>query len=170
LQIRETLNSSPILTVVITIGVIGAALFVALRFGLGGRGPKPPPLVKQYYFTTDDGSTFFADDKMKVPPFKRDDGQEAVRAHVFSSESDKTPFVGYLERFADEYRAQVEAADPQERLMLEGFDSPALEVKKPGEGNRWVGASRKQEFDRIRLVKDPHDSTKYARETWPNRE
>ncbi len=98
------------------------ALLIApwLIFGRGlmdqSRGPQIPT---QAYYSVDDGQTFFADDINLVPPFEKD-GKMAVRAHVFTCDGGKTPFVAYLERYTPEAKGKIEA-------MKEGADPAGME-------------------------------------------
>ena len=143
--IRETLNQNPSITTGATIGVILLALgFIVYQIVGVGDGVSA---VTEMYYTTDDGKTYFADDVNKVSPFDHN-GQEAVRAYVFSCDNKSTQFVAYLERMTPEAKKKLEesrakAADPSapggpggpggmemEFLMMEG-----MEVKKPGDAN-----------------------------------
>lgn len=96
MNIREPLQSKPAIGIGIAVsaGLLGV-LIVWLT--LGGREPARS-MAAQLYFTDDGGSTFFADDSAKIPPFDHQ-GKVAVQAVVFKCGS-KAPFVGYLLRYA----------------------------------------------------------------------
>jgi hypothetical protein len=157
--IRETLNQNPSITTGTTIGVIVLALaFIVYQLFSSGDGGST---VTQMYYTSDDGKTYFADEVTKAAPFDHD-GQQAVRAYVYSCEGSSTEFVAYLERLTAEGKKKLEDARAKsaaggsgnvdaQLLMLQS--TLALEVKKPGDA-KWVN-SNSPEGEKIRRVTCP---------------
>ena len=133
----------------ILLGVSGVIILVALIsiFRTLTYNPVQFVSIKKQFYTVDDGVTRFADDANKLVPFEHD-GQEAVLAHVFKTQSG-LEYVGWLERCSPKGIALIkkfeeQAAseqDPNIKMMLqENIQSVRYnerEVKKPGEG-KWV--------------------------------
>jgi hypothetical protein len=134
--LRETLNQKRGLTTTIaTILTVGAIGFLVMQIGSASGGDSSDV---QGYFSSDDGKTFFADSADKLPPFDHN-GQQAVRAHVFTCDDGKTLFVGYLSRYTADALAKLSSAkgtDDYERVAEQAF-AEGVEVKRPGDGE-WV--------------------------------
>ena len=96
------------------------------------------------FFSDDDGTTWFADDGKKLPPFEHN-GKEAVIARVYQQSKDNKPFVAYLEKYSDEAKKKLTAnhdKQPQKPGMVAAKETPmkttgGLLVKKPHQGE-WV--------------------------------
>ncbi len=97
------------------------------------------------FFSDDDGKTWFVDDASKIPPFDHE-GKVAYRAAVFKC-ADGTQFVGRLEKFSDEVKAQMEETirkNPSAAPVLQYTASMReIQVKLPGDPNwtKLVGSS-----------------------------
>jgi hypothetical protein len=109
------------------------------------------------YFTIDDGQTYFVDDFKKVPPFEVN-GSVALRAAVFTC-GDGTPFVGFVEKFNPEAKAQMEGVLKDYKPSL--YDPPPFVfmgnmglVKKRGE-SEWVPLINRTAADQITNVLCP---------------
>lgn len=143
--IRQTLNENP----VITAGATGAIIVIALIFILfqlfGHRHSPGSHISGKSFFSDDDGKTWFLDDASKLPPIDHE-GKVAYRAAVFKC-ADGTEFVGRLEKFSDEAKAQMEETirkNPNAAPVLQYTASMgALEVKLPGDPNwtKLIGSS-----------------------------
>ena len=128
----------------LTLGAIGAAVLVAAFFvWRSTTAPAGVPLASQQaFYSDDDGASYFVDSADKLPPFPRND-KTVYRAAVFTCDTEKTRFVGYLERYPDEARKQLQAArdaaaSGAKQLPRPSMAMTAVEVKKPGPGNPWV--------------------------------
>lgn len=143
--IRQTLNENP----VITAGATGAIIVIALIFILfqlfGHSHSGGARISGKSFYSDDDGKTWFIDDASKLPPIDHD-GKVAYRAAVFKC-ADGTEFVGRLEKFSDEAKAQMEEQikkNPNAAPVLQYTASMgALEVKLPGAPNwmKLIGSS-----------------------------
>ena len=144
--IRQTINEKPALTTAVTGGVILLAIVVIIWQGCGGSGGEGGLVSDKAFFTIDDGKTFFVDKSSNIPPFQKD-GKFAVRAQVFTCDDGKTKFVGYLEMYAPQDKAMMEAMAKGQTARSPGpMPTPYMSgqplVKKPGAPqNAWVGIS-----------------------------
>ncbi len=145
------------------VAVLLAAIAVITWYGFP-RKEHPPGSLK--FFSDDDGTTWFADDAKKLPPFQHG-GKEAVLAKTYVQESDHKPFVAYLEKYTDEARAKLEAAGSTASPTHAGVSvthaernpaSPLL-VKKPHEGT-WV-APDSPEGKKVMTITAPDGSKNY---------
>jgi hypothetical protein len=161
--IREALNRNPAVTTGATIGLIVITLAWIVWQMLPARsGPQGP---QKAFYTDDDGATYFADDLLKVPPFKREgSGKDAVRAHVYKA-VEGTPFVAWMEKFKpsekDKVEKQVAAAGKSGPVPPEFFDDALKQVKK--KGGAWGPASF-ETMSKLRMVETKDG---YAREIYP---
>ncbi len=138
--IRETLNQNPGITTGVTAAIIVIALIIigVQLFGGGGRR-----IQTRGYFTVDDGQTWFVDDIQKIPPFEHN-GQEAVRAVMFTCDGGKTIFPAYLERYNAKGKAaaeRVRASESSNEPDYTAYDEMerGLEVKRPRDPSApWV--------------------------------
>jgi len=114
---------------------IGTAVVIVAGCVVIGRSLFPNSFGKtspQAYFTVDDGATLFTDNSDHMPPFDHN-GQQAVRAHVYTYDGNKTHLVAYLEKYdLDMYK--------QKNQAIKRGESPAPcnagpFVKKPGAEN-----------------------------------
>ena len=133
----------------LTAGAIAVAVIVAAFFvWRSGTAPAGAPLASQRaFYSDDDGANYFVDSLDKLPPFQRN-GKTAYRAAVFTCDG-TTRFVGYLERYPDEARKQLQAArdaaaSGAKQLPRPSVAMTAVEVKKPGPGNPWVQRSSRE--------------------------
>ncbi len=101
------------------------------------------------FYTTDDGVTLFTDDSQKVPPFDHD-GQQAVRAFVFTCDNGQHQFVQYLQKYSDEVKQQLETS------RAFGTFANGL-IKRPGDV-KWISESDPK-AQVIMLPKCPDGST-----------
>jgi len=89
------------------------------------------------FFTTDDGKTLFVDDVTKIPPFDHN-GQQAVRAMVYTTDGGKDQWVQYLVKASDSEKQQLEKAGSDAAQALVVMD---LGMVKPPGGKTWLGPS-----------------------------
>lgn len=157
--IRETLNKNPGITTGATAGIIVLALiFILWQTGIFGDSTG---IQTEAYYTIDDGTTYFADDVNKIPPFEKD-GKQAVRAYVYECPG-SDPFVAYLERYTPQAKKAMEAAasqtDPNSNPMLmEDVQMTGLEVKKPGD-KAWVRQANAPAAAKVMELKCPDGTT-----------
>ena len=138
MSLRETMNKNKNISVGITIAIILAA-FVFIYYQIKGESiPEAPPQMA--YYTTDEGKTYFADDQMHEVPFDHN-GQQAVRAWLYTCGESKEKKMGYLERYTAAFLKQVAQAkaskQPMDPMIIVEQGDTIYEVKKPGPGN-WV--------------------------------
>src|SRR5687768_3923032 len=105
---RDWMNqNSAIVTILAVVILLGAVAFMVSRKMNKGGGP----VGEAWYYDTV-SNEFFTDVTTKVAPFKRENGNEAVRAHFFTC-GECTPktkdeggerFIGYYEKYTDEVR------------------------------------------------------------------
>jgi hypothetical protein len=157
LGIRESLNEKPQIAYGVAGGLVLLALIIiAFQFiGRSTPGPINPAGADQAYFSDDDGASYFPDDRMKIPPFSRN-GKLAYSAHVFRCGSDK-PFVGYLGKFTDVRKKEIEAAVKAGQLsprMLRASMGQML-IKKPGT-SKWVSPEDASTYEQIQTVTCPN--------------
>lgn len=162
--IREKLNENPVITGAVT----GAVILAALIWILYDQFPTSASSITTAFYTVDDGQTWFADDAYRVTPFDYN-GQPAVKAYVFKC-SDGGEFVGFLERFTEEGRKQVqkmldEGVAP-EYATAEIDYAVAIEVKRPGQ-SEWVKPENNQKYEEITEVKCPDGSFENLRPVHP---
>lgn len=124
---RRRKREQPVTVAVLAVAVVAVVALVLYRtWGSSGSG------VPRRYYSADDGQTFFADAASKQPPFDRG-GKPAVLAVVYRPAAGGTPFVGYLQTFANG-GPQVTAG-----AHLAGGDT-GLRVKRPRDPSApWVG-------------------------------
>jgi hypothetical protein len=124
----------------ITIALVVVVGLVAVAWALRNTSFSPPVASTKAYYTVDEGQTVFVEEMSKLPPFQHD-GKTAYRVWMFSADGGMTKFPGYLERYTPEAQKRIEAA-----LAAAKPGQPAAppvgpadtEVKKPGNGNKWV--------------------------------
>lgn len=134
--LRETLNQKRGLTTTIALLLTVAAIgFMLMQMGLAGDSSA---VESQGYFSSDDGKTFFVDGADKLPPFEHN-GQQAVRAHLYTCGEGKGVFVGYLSRYTAEALSKLNAAKgtPDYDRVVDQALADGFEVKRPGDPN-WV--------------------------------
>ncbi len=104
MDIRGSLNEHRTVTGIVTAIVLLLALsFAYCRL----KGDAPFGSQGQAFYTVDNGSTWFADDIGKIPPFDHG-GRPAYRCYVYTTDGGKTMFVLYLERYTDEAKTILE--------------------------------------------------------------
>ena len=160
--LRQTLNENPVVTTVLTVVIMVAALvFIVTRFM--GRGSANPRLPTTAYYSDDDGKTWFIDDAKNIPPFDHN-GKKAYRAMLFKCPDGK-PFVERLEGFDDDARAKIASQIQNGRAALSAeyqFSARGMMIKRPGDKN-WVqlkegDAAGIQEWGKIMTPKCPDGS------------
>jgi hypothetical protein len=130
--LREFLNEKRQYITGLTIAIIGV-FFVLIVIELITSRRSIPTEDSKAFFTTDDGKTWFEDDASNVPPYDYN-GQQAVRAYVFSYSGGQ--FVGYMEEYPPNIRDGLAAATTDEQRSQ--FD-PEYQVrcKRPA-SKYWV--------------------------------
>jgi hypothetical protein len=155
--IRETLNEKPQIAYGVAGGLVLLALIIIAFQFMGGSRPGPTNAAgtDQAYFSDDDGASYFAEDGMKIPPFSRN-GKLAYSAQIFRCGSDK-PFVGYLGKFSDvkkkEIEAAVKAAQFSPRILRAAMSQ--MLIKKPGPG-KWVSPDDASTYEKIQTITCPN--------------
>jgi hypothetical protein len=131
--IREAVNKNSklagIATVAVLILVVGMIIW---ELRTSRRVEFTPNLA---FFSDDDGKSFFADNEDLVPPFDHN-GRQALRAFVFTSNSGK--FVGYLQKYTEPERSQVQAA--RNAHVYNAPDPSGIFIKKPGD-SKWINVA-----------------------------
>jgi hypothetical protein len=125
--IRERLNEHQTVSIAASLGVV---LLIVIWICVRTSGTSIPKQLN--FYTTDDGATLFAEDSRKVPPFDHD-GQQAVRAFVFTCDDGQHQFVQYLQKYSDEVKQQLEAS------RAFGTLANGL-IKRPGDA-KWIPES-----------------------------
>jgi hypothetical protein len=125
--IREQINRHQRTSIAVSACVVIMVVALISFENVGSGLPK-----QLNFYTTDDGATLFTDDWRKVPPFDHD-GQQAVRAFVFSCDGGQHQFVQYLEKYSDAAKQQIEASQSRDQLQM-GL------IKKPN-AKQWIAES-----------------------------
>jgi hypothetical protein len=149
MSVRESIDRyRKLVTVIAAVGIA----FGAYLIFKSSAGPASQTMIARSYYTIDDGATWFVDDAQKVPPFEHN-GKTAVRLRMYSSADGKKLFPGYLERYTEEARRRIAAAQRGDReaagmqtgrtliSLMEELLTSGTEVKKPGSGGTWVRRS-----------------------------
>lgn len=146
MPLRETMNKNPLVTGIVLLALIAAAGWFAFSSLMDKGGQLEPP--KYYYYTVDDGKTTFSVSADEIPPIMHD-GKEAVRVRVYSCDGGKSTFVGYLDKYTDEFKKKADAERAQPRNAAAKTAGPGAQgimgpgevfsrvVKKQGE-TKWV--------------------------------
>jgi hypothetical protein len=144
-----------------TAGVVFAVLLVAsvLVWRSTTSPAGAPSSGRRAFFSDDDGAGYFIDSADKLSPFERN-GKLAYRAAVFTCDAGKTMFVGYLERYPEGARKQLQAA--RDAAASGGKDPPrpnmamvSIEVKKPGPGRQWVSQNSRAGAEAVQVMCPP---------------
>lgn len=151
--LRETINNNSAVVVIGTVVLLVLALgYIILSLG-GGGGGNANTNAQRWYFNTKT-NTIFADDATKNPPFKTEDGSEAVLAMVFTCNdkcggADLTGkkadelgelFVGYLMRTSEKGMQQlkkIEAQNPEGGGMMMMEMMTMFQEYRTVEGEKW---------------------------------
>jgi hypothetical protein len=145
LGVHEMINRHGKIAMTVVVCLAAAGL-VTVAIELRDDDGKPP---SKNYFSVDDGTTWFVDSASKLPPFDHGGGT-AVRCYLFTSPKGK--FVGLLEKYSDDTRAQLaNKAGPKPTGEL-----PVL-VKKPGEKD-WQSMGAAQEAMLLMQISGPDGS------------
>lgn len=99
--LRQQIAENPVIGMVVVVILVGLAGWLI-------AGSKSAPVVNQSFYYDLDQGRLFTDDAGKAPPFKTATGQTAVIAAVFSCGDcvdASSRFLGYLEKYSDEYLA-----------------------------------------------------------------
>jgi hypothetical protein len=130
--------------------------------------PRLEPPTRAWY-TVDDGTTRFADDAERIPPFDHD-GKQAVRLHLFSCDGGKTTFIAYLQKIPEETFAKFRerGVDPLTVDDDELAGENGWLVKRPGANNPWINSRDGGEaYRELMTVRCPDGRTDVAREVFP---
>jgi hypothetical protein len=135
-KIRETLRENQALGIGVSIAAL--LLIGGMAWSMFGRLAEQVSMASELYFTEDDGKTLFVDDSANIAPFLRN-GKEAVQAGVFQCNG-KSPFVGYLLRYAEAGRKELMKLSEAERRSTAAnvikLRQKYGQVKRPGE-SKW---------------------------------
>ena len=144
-MIHRSLRERSVLTAIIA-GVAIIAVLAYVGYFLFGSSPTAGKDA-QAFFTVDDGTTYFADDALKLPPFDHA-GKLAVRAYVFTdTPAGDRRWVQYLQKFSDDEQKQLKGKNDTSNFLF-GL------VKKPGDKD-WIVATQVAASP-ITLPKSPH--------------
>jgi hypothetical protein len=124
--VRESVGRHPgIATAASILATLAALAVIAWEVA-----PKryPPPRTG-FYYSDDDGQHVFVDSMLNYPPFDHD-GHEAVQAHVFIKDGQKT--VMWLSKFDPDMQQIMKAGNPDDMNPDRG-----TLVKRPGDKD-WV--------------------------------
>ena len=140
MSLRESLNRHPALGIGAVCVLLVSAVVVwacTAQWSLSSS---------RTYYSIDDGKTTFVDRSDRIAPFEHD-GQQAVRAHVYSYDGDKTTFVAYLERYTASAKQDIESRLAQgnkrlsDRVLMQISMNGGQEVKKAGDPKTpWVNS------------------------------
>ena len=171
-SLRERINKNPAVAAAVSAGIILIALLFI--FWQCSGGSEASLLNDKAFFTTDDGKSFFVDAATNVPPYQKD-GKPAVRAQVFTCDDGDTKFVGYLEMYAPQDKAMLEAMAKGAQnkgpspMPYVGFAGQPM-VKKPGAPqNAWVmlGPQTSAAYQQVVTVKCPDGTTETLSRVFP---
>lgn len=168
MNIRETINQKPKLTVIVASTISLLAVFVVIWDLFGTRASARKTYAGKTFFSDDDGQTWFIDEESHLPPFDHN-GKTAYRAVLYRCGSGK-PFVAFLGKYSDaqfarmaEMKKQIadrDSGEDPERL----FTSIPMDVKKPGDSKWVVGLAPKvgtydgRAYEKITTVVCPEGS------------
>jgi hypothetical protein len=131
------MNENPVVTTILTVVIMLAALgFIISKF-IGHAGPAPK-IPTTCYFSDDDGKTWYIDDTKHVPPYDHN-GKTAYRALLYKCPNGK-PFVQRLECFDADSKGKIEAEIASGKPALSAeyqYLSHGMMIKRPGE-TEWV--------------------------------
>lgn len=172
MSIREVLNRNPAITALLAVILIGAALYIVY---VTNKEPAMPKMQTKSFYSIDDGRTYFEEKMGMRAPFMRD-GKEAVKVHLFTCDGGNTQFVGYLEKYSDDFISKYSA--PATQTAGGGGFGPApgtgpeevfaRMVKKPGEGEWRKWAS--MEGQEVVKLTCPDGNPESVREVLPKEE
>ena len=131
--LRQTMNENPVVTTVLTVAIMAAAISFIVWRSLN-RNNSTSKLPTTAYFSDDDGKTWFIDDAKKVPPFDHN-GKSAYIAVLFKC-SDGKPFVQRLEGYEPEAKKKIQAAIDSGKPALSAeylFSNQGKMIKHPGD-------------------------------------
>ena len=129
MEFRNKINARPGLTLGATAAVV--VLTVILVFRLLHGQDSQEAADKRIFYSDDDGDTYFVAEATKAPPFSHN-GKTAVMAEVFRCGATGKPFVGYLLKYDEKTKAQIEEAmgDPNGSVATAEMGGATL-VKEP---------------------------------------
>lgn len=131
MSVRNRISESPVIIVGMLFGlaVFGCVLYVLIK------SPNLGTPVKTFsYYTIDDGASFFPDDRPLSTPFQKD-GKNAILAAVFTCDSNRTQFCGYLVK-----QAPAPANTVVGKSVAPGQTRMMKYIKKPGD-TEWIPES-----------------------------
>jgi hypothetical protein len=158
--LRESINERPGLSVAVAGVGVALVAVVAIAQLHNGHSVPLPQFATQAFYTTDDGATQFPDDINKVAPFDHD-GQQAVRAWVFTADGGKHQWVQYLEKYSADAQAQLaRQQNARESGIVQRADPIALGiyVKRPGPG-KWIRLADAKSSEITRPIAPPDMGT-----------
>ncbi len=113
MNIRDTLERHRTIISIVCVIFMLLGLALGVRWMIGPRVTSPGSFadVGQEFYYVLETKQYFVDSINKVPPFKNDKGQEAVRAYYFSCGpcTKGSRFVGYYEKYSDEVKQRIES-------------------------------------------------------------
>jgi len=123
--------------------VIGAAVVIALLLITFRGGGNPNVVVtkerKVFYFDEENGEeSVLAMAKNRWPPLPGKSGSlTVVEACKFSSDGGKNVQIGYLLKYTDQAREELQAMADGDPAMP-GLMDRGLLIRRPGDGQKWI--------------------------------
>jgi hypothetical protein len=140
MSIRNLFQGKPVAGVVVVVVLVAASVWIASR---------QKRVIGPTYYDLQTGELFEYTGE-ELPPVVAPSGGEGVVAHVFacgSCDDEQARFIGYLEKYTDEGKAQVRRT--AEAIAASTKDSPpppqmrperVISAFVPGEPPRWINA------------------------------
>ena len=170
--VRDALNRNPLLAAGATLLIIGGATWFTYNQIAHSRDGTSA----HAFYTTDQTDfslkSLFVDGINNHAPFMHN-GKEAYLAHVFSCDGGKTRFIGFLEKFDDDSKSQLDSAPQKPGGRITDASSLATEaqhgviryVKK--KGGDWVPSNDEEAYDKVVNVSCEGDGDGTLQEVFP---
>ena len=150
----------------IKIGIAAGCIVAAIAVFFLTSTSTPSFRTDLKYYSDDDGKTWYTDSTNNIPPYQHN-GKTAHAAVIFSYAGGSKQFCGYLVRFPENVKSQIEkeAVEGAKRTppvtaasLAWGTEiSQRMEVKAPSSPGPWVGI-RSNEAAKTLDVKSPDGS------------
>jgi hypothetical protein len=141
------------------------ALGIIIWLSITGADPSS---LNRGFFSDDQGTTYFLDVTTRIAPFDHN-GKQAVHADVFTCDTNKTRFVGYLDRYTAEIKTKLDhpPADKSARLaLMEQAAATGIEVAAP-HSDQWFSINSLEAQKIIGSVRCPTGSQNNLTLAWP---
>lgn len=116
----------------------GSLILLAILISIHNLAPAKKYSQTTLYFSDDDGKSWYLDSNINIPPYDHD-GHDAVGAALYRTARNSAPFCGYLYRFPDGTKKQLDALQPNARVSAaySSITAADMEVKSPGSSGNW---------------------------------